>query len=346
MKQVTLDDLSSHLNLSKFSVSRALSGKGGVSERTREQVFDAARELGYDHPAIDVSGSPAGRRLVLVIPWEDAISSPFWMEIVAGAEAEAKRMGYQLTEHLIKDEGDARALPRGVRGLILAGRRSRGLLESYLELGNRVVLIGHTKPLEPIDSVLASSWASGYLIGRYLGTLGHRHVAYVTDVPEDVGRQERFRGLCEALQDFAGATASSHTHQPDTDALGVLRESFRGPELPTAIFGATDRVALTMAWALSEAGLKVPQHVSVAGCHDSDIATQIGVRLTTVHSPMRQVGAAAVQMMDWRLEHAASDEAVRKLSLQPTLVERESTGPANPEELRNGALLAGLLQPA
>lgn len=344
MKRVTLDDLSAHLGLSKFSVSRALSGKGGVSDRTRQQVFDAARELGYDHPAIDVPGAPIGRRLVLIIPRIDAVTSPFWMEIVAGAEEEARRSGYDLAEYLIRDGGDTRPLPSGVRGMILAGRRSRGLHEPYLQMGLPVTLIGHPLPTESIDSVRPSNSAGGYLVGRHLVECGHRHIAFVTEVPGDKSRAETLRGLQDAVKDVPGAMASSVFYDPATDALETLRAVFSAPHPPTALLGASDNVAMTMAWALTEAGLKVPQHVSVVGSNDSEVATQLGLKLTSVRNPMRQVGAAAIQMMDWRLDQASPGEPVRRLQLEPTFIVRDSTAPANPDGLRKALAATGFAQ--
>ncbi len=334
MKRVTLDHLSAHLNLSKFSVSRALSGKAGVSDRTRQQVFDAARELGYDHPSIESSDAPGGRRLKLLIPSIDAVSSLFWGEVVAGAEAEARRMGYELSTHLLSDGHGEPPVLRGIRGLIVAGRRSRGLSEPYFNVGLPVTLIGHPTPFEQIDSVRASSWSSGFLIGRHLAELGHRHVAYFSDAPDDRARQERLRGLRDAMTPVEGATVTAYEYEPGSSTDGVFARCFAAENLPTALFGATDLVAMTLAWGLNAVGLKIPQHISVAGCNDSAVASHVGLKLTTIRSPMHRVGAAAIQMMDWRLEHAAPDEPARQLLLQQQFVQRESTDAPHPAALQ------------
>ncbi|CAN5139033.1 LacI family DNA-binding transcriptional regulator [soil metagenome] len=328
MKRVTLDHLSAHLGLSKFSVSRALSGKAGVSERTRRQVFEAARQLGYDHPAMERGGAP-GRKLKLLIPRADSVSSQFWGEVIAGAEAEAVRVGFDFSVDLVTEDSNSGSLVRGVSGLIVAGRRSRGLTEQYIHGDLPVVLIGHQTPFEKVDCVRSSSWASGYMMGKHFADLGHRHLAYFTDAPEDKARQERFRGLRGAMAAVDGATAVSYPYVPGSDAVAALRKSFAAREVPTALFGATDLVAMTIAWAALEMGLKIPQHISVGGCNDLPVAMHIGLKLSTIRQPTRDLGAAAIQVMDWRLERARPGEAPRQLLLQPQFIPRESTGLPN-----------------
>lgn len=328
MKRVTLDHLSAHLGLSKFSVSRALSGKGGVSERTRRDVFEAARKLGYNHPAMERMGIP-GRKLKLLIPRADSVSSQFWGEVIAGAEAEAARMGFDFSVDLVTEDSNSALLLRGVSGVIVAGRRSRGLTEQYIHADLPVVLIGHQTPFEKVDCVRSSSWASGYLIGKHFSGLGHRHIAYFTDVPEDKARQERLRGLRDAMNEVDGATIASHTYAPGSDAVLALRRSLTVRDTPTAVFGATDLVAMSIAWAALEMGLRIPQQLSIAGCNDVPVAMHIGLKLSTIRQPTRDVGAAAIQMIDWRLERARPGEAPRQLLLQPQFVQRESTAVPN-----------------
>jgi LacI family transcriptional regulator len=249
--------------------------------------------------------------------------------VVAGAEAEALRLGFDFSVDLITEDSNSTAILRGISGLIVAGRRSRGLSEQYIHADLPVVLIGHQTPFERVDCVRSSSWASGYLIGRHFADLGHRHVAYFTDAPEDKARQERLRGMRDAMKVIEGASITSHPYVPGSDAVAALRRSLAAADAPTAIFGATDLVAMTIAWAALEMGLKIPQHVSVAGCNDLPVALHIGLKLTTIRQPMRDVGAAAIQMMDWRLERARPGEASRQLLLQPQFVQRESTAAPN-----------------
>lgn len=329
-RKVTLDDLSDQLKLSKFSVSRALSGKPGVSAKTREAVLRAARELGYNHTALS---APVGERVIhLVIPRADAVHSSFWIEVISGAEAEAQLYDFRLTIDVIGATPPPDLLDGKVSGLLLAGRRSRGVIEPFLELPVPKVLIGHPRPMELIDSVQSANFDAGYIVGKVLGNLGHRRIAFFTDAPEDEGRNLRLAGLTEAMRPFDG-TVLPFNFDDEAEAQALALNALNSPERPTAFSAATDFVAITLAWGLLELGLRVPQHLSVIGSNDSQTASQLGLRLTTVRQPMQEIGAAAIQMLRWRLDHAAPEARPRRTLLTPSFVERATHGPVQEAEL-------------
>lgn len=330
-RKITLDDLSRELKLSKFSISRALSGRPGVSEATRQAVLNAARELGYNHAA--TVGPPTDSGIVhLVIPRADAMNSSFWVEVISGAEAEARATGFKLTVDVLSERGPE-ILDDKVSGLILAGRRSRGVIEPFLALPLPKVLIGHPRPMELIDSVQSANFDAGYVVGDALGKLGHRRIGFFTDAPEDEGRNLRQAGLVEAMRVHGGTVLPPFTFDPTSDAKATVLRALAGEHPPTAFAGATDFVAITLAWGLLELGLKVPQHVSVIGSNDSHTASQLGLKMTTVRQPMNEIGATAVEMLRWRMQRAAPDARPRRTLLTPEFVERATHGPCNEADL-------------
>jgi LacI family transcriptional regulator len=329
-RKVTLDDLSRELELSKFSISRALSGRPGVSEQTREAVLRVARDLGYSHAA--TTTSPSEKLIRLVIPQADAIHSGFWVEVIDGAEAEARAIGYRLTIDVLNADRGTEVLGEDVSGLILTGRRSRGVIEPFLQLPIAKVLIGHPRPMELVDSVQAANFDGGYAVGDMLGRLGHRRIGFFTDAPEDEGRNLRLAGLTEAMR-VHGGTVLPFDFDDSTDAKQIALGALLSPHRPTAFSGATDFVAITLAWGLLELGLKMPEHVSIVGSNDSQAASQAGLKLTTVRQPMHEIGAAAMQMLQWRLEKAPAVARPRRTLLTPELVERATHGPCDENAL-------------
>lgn len=330
-RKITLDDLSRELKLSKFSISRALSGRPGVSETTRQTVLNAARELGYNHAATIGPATDSGI-VHLVIPRADAMNSSFWVEVISGAEAEARATGFKLTVDVLSDRGPE-ILDDKVSGLILAGRRSRGVIEPFLALPLPKVLIGHPRPMELIDSVQSANFDAGYVVGDALGKLGHRRIGFFTDAPEDEGRNLRQAGLVEAMRVHGGTVLPPFTFDPTSDAKATVLRALAGEHPPTAFAGATDFVAITLAWGLLELGLKVPQHISVIGSNDSHTASQLGLKMTTVRQPMNEIGATAVEMLRWRMQRAAPDARPRRTLLTPEFVERATHGPCNEADL-------------
>lgn len=332
--RITLEDLARALGLSKFSISRALSGKPGVSPNTRDRVVQAAREMGYNHAATHGTRQVEQRNIRLIIPSADAIKSSFWIEVIDGAENEARRLGYRLTTLVLGADGAPRLPDEQVAGLVLAGRRSRGLLEPYIQLPIPKVLIGHPRPMEMLDSVQSANFDCGFAAGKILGDNGHTRIAYFTDAPDDEGRNLRHAGIIEAMRLCGGEVkifGFDESREAKAMSLEALRDNFR----PTAFACATDFVAISLAWGLLELGLQVPRLVSVIGSNDSHTATSLGLRLTTVRQPVTEIGATAIQILHWRLHTAAPDARPRRTLLTPQMIERATHGPCNEDGLRH-----------
>ncbi len=326
-KKVTLDDLSGRLRLSKFSISRALGGKKGVSDSTRELVMNAARELGYVHPGIRV-GSAAGRQLVhLIIPRNDVIDNPSWIEAISGAEAEARRMGWTLVTALAEEDYAVASDSAEVNGILLAGRRSRGLLESYTSLDLPVVLIGYPNPGEHLDTVHVADWEGGVLIGRHLKSLGHKRIAFVTDAPSDLGRRERCRGCRDALGDEAEVVEVLYDPENEREPGALYGRLKALQPMPTAIVCASETVCFAAVVALSEAGVRVPADMSLVGSQTSPRPAQAGFNVTTIRNPTYRVGAMAADLLRQRML-AGNDWVPRRVALCPELIVNATTGPA------------------
>ena len=331
MKQVTLDDIAARLGLSKYSVSRALSGKSGVSDHTRASVLHAARELGYRHPAVLGSReTSAGGNIVLLIPREDVHDSEFWMEVISGAEAEAERLGFFLiTRPLANNALSHKPSPQGMQGLIVAGSKAREAMAGYLEMEIPITLITYPKPLETFDTVTIGDWEGAYVAGEHLIELGHTRLAFVSDRPYKPSNAERARGFREVVAAHEGIRLETFHIQPDEPSVSFERAyaaALDKDDPPTAVLASTDGVAFNVIWALSRLGLNVPKDVSVVGFNDTVQASQFVPKLTTLRVPKRHIGAAAMQSLYRRIK--GEDGPPKRLSLPPEFILRDSTGPA------------------
>lgn len=333
-RKLKLEDLARVLKLSKFSVSRALSGKPGVSDSTRDRVLKTAREMGYHHANTSDAQAPEVRDVRLIIPSADAIRSSFWIEVIDGAETEAQKLGYRLNTFVLGDaSNDFQPMQGKVTGLILAGRRSRGVLEPYIQLNVPKVLIGHPKPMENLDSVQSANFDGGFAAGKILTDYNHRRIAFFTDALDDEGRNLRHAGLVEAARLVDGAVQAFEFDENRDGKLMAL-EALRSDLTPTAFACATDFVAMNLSWALIELGLHVPKHVSIVGSNDTHTASALGMRLTTVRQPVHEIGAAAIQALDWRLTIAPPESRPRRTLLTPQLIERSTHGRCDAEGLQ------------
>lgn len=327
MKRVTLEHLSVELGISKYSVSRALSGKPGVSESTRERVVQVARELGYRHRAVLRPRRTASQRtIVLLIPHHDVDDVAYWMGLIAGASREAEDFGYTFVTRPLEAEGGHRpANLDDVAGVIVAGSRARPAMEPYLDVGVPAVLATYPGPLEPLDAVHNADHEGGLTVAQHLIGLGHQRLAFVSEAlnkPSFAARACGFRDVAETGR----ASVEEIGIEPDRPGASferAYRDLAERGEGPTGIFASTDEVAFAVAWALGRLGLNVPRDVSVVGFNDAFGSARFVPPLTTLRAPTRELGAVAMRFLHERIE--GRDDAPRRFQLAPTLIIRHST---------------------
>lgn len=333
MKAVTLDDIAKRLNLSKYSVSRALAGKTGVSEETRLRIINTARTMGYlrSSPGVVAEEDGLSTSIALLIPSEDVQDSEFWMGVMSGATEVAEEHGYPLTiRSLSRDNIDKPPPVRSVHGVLVASSRARPALKHYLAVGIPAVLITYPFPLEDLDSVTGADWEGGYAVGEYLLDMGHKRLAYVTEAPDKPSFAERSRGFREAIRRRGAELIEIHVSptEPGLSFEQVFRERIREGSSPTAVFGSTDGIALSAMVALFRMGVSVPEDVSVVGCNDSQQAERFNPTLTTLRIPTRDIGRTAMSFLYKRIVGEDGPDGPRwRVTFPPSLVVRRSSGP-------------------
>lgn len=340
MKRVSLDDIAARLGISKYSVSRALTGKPGVSEATRRRVLQIARELQYRDFAREDATTEGDGLVVLLIPYQDLEDGEFWMGVMAGAVSEATELGYAfVTQPLTGDDEVARVPSQQVRGVIVAGSKARPALQPYAEAGVPTSLVTYATPLEKFDTVHAADQEGGTAAARHLIELGHRRLAYVTEGPEKPSFAARSRGFHDGAD--GGVTVTDLHIDRDEPGLSFERQ-FRAlaesGKAPTGILASTDSVAFAIAAALGRLGLLVPKHVSLIGFNGGAASSRFVPKLTTLQIPTRDIGANAMRFLHERIEglHAPA----RRLQLAPTLVLRDSTAAVHAEAAGGAGLEA------
>jgi LacI family transcriptional regulator len=330
MKRVTLDSLAAELRISKYSVSRALRGKRGVSDETRKRVVDAARALGYRHAAVGPRRRAGGQDvIVLLIPHRDVADVEFWMGVIAGAGRVAEDLGYKFVTRPL-EVGDQHQ-PVGVEqiaGVIVAGLRARPAACPYLDAGVAVAMVTYPTPLEPVDVVGNADDEGGIAVARHFLELGHRRLAFVTEAPDKPSFAARSRGFTEAAaaEGLAVEQIVIDPERPGATFERRYRELAKKGEGPTGVFASTDAIAFAVAWALGRLSLNVPRDVSLVGFNDGFESTRFVPRLTTLRAPTQEMGAATMRFLHDRIE--GGDGSPRRLRLAPTLVVRESTAAA------------------
>jgi DNA-binding LacI/PurR family transcriptional regulator len=349
-RRATIRDVAARAGVSHQTVSRVINRHPSVAEPTRERVLASIRELGYV-PSPMAQGLISNRTHSLGVVADD-ISDGFFAQVVAGAEAEARRRGYYLMIGSVEPDDDERGylrlmLERRVEGLILA-RPSVPLVPADLadarNAGVPLVAVGSSElPGFPVVDV--DNRQGAYDATRHLLELGHRRIATIVGPGEWPSAAARLEGYRQGLREAGVAEdpalvehGSGWGLQSGQAAAARLLE--RGAAF-TALFAHSDLIALGAIRQLRDAGRRVPDDVSVVGYDDLPVADYVEPALTTVHQPMREVGALAAGLL---LDELAGGAPVASgVHLLPAaLVVRQSVAP--PEHGR-GRGLAGLITP-
>ena len=302
-----------------------------VAEETRQRVLDAARQLNFVPNAL-ARGLVRSKTdtIGVIVP---GIINPYYAAMVEAIDHEARSHG--LTTLLgLTDGSETRReeiidelVSRRVDGLIVcAGADDHQPGRGPGALSVPLVLIGE-QPNSGFPIVRTDNQRAGFEAAQYLWSLGHRRFAYLTSLPSWHDFHQRGQGM-QAFLDGAGDHFEAEIHEGlfgEADAYRRVSEMCAVGFPATAILASTDRHALGALAALADAGIKVPEEVSVMGFDDYITSGFIRPALTTMQMPASEMGRHAVNVLVRPREERRQNETAQ---LRATLVQRSSTGPA------------------
>ncbi len=330
----TSADVAARAGVSRTTVSFVINGRSDVQipPATWRRVEEAARELGY-HPHGPASQLAAGASLTIGLVMRQSaeqlaadmnLASTLW-----GLAAAARADGYRvLVEPLAPADGTYAGLLRSRRvdGLVVSGPRDDDdELAALVRDGFPVVIQGWRADLDApsvdVDNRAGARGALEHLIG-----LGHRRIGCITNAPlHYTAAVERLGGYRDALESagigyepglvIEGAFDAASGHVGMAELLRHGR--------PTAVFVASDVVAIGALRGLRDAGLPVPGDVAVVGFDDIPIAAHVDPPLTTVHLPARALGETAGRLL---LDRIAGRPVPSRTLLPTELIVRDSSG--------------------
>ncbi|MEU5091607.1 LacI family DNA-binding transcriptional regulator [Streptomyces sp. NPDC021356] len=324
-RRATVVDVARRAGVSTATVSRVMNRNYPVAAATRERVEAAMRELGYVVNAHARALAGASGRTVGIIVGE--LIDPFYAYIARGVEREATD-GDRLCLVCCTQGDPQRELAfielmheRRADAVVLVGgsvedraykaelaRRARELDAG----GSKLVLCGRPSlgAGVPTVGVEYDNEGGAFAITDHLITQGHERILYLGGPPGLSTARDRLAGHRRALE-LRGIGRDPQLEQPGafSRAFGYRRmaELLRGGAGFTAVFAANDIVAAGAAQAMEEAGVRIPQDMSLVGYDDIPVAQELRPRLTTVRIPLEEMGRQAVRVAlnggdedDWR----------------------------------------------
>lgn len=321
--------------VSTATVSRALSGKGQVSAATRERVMDAAASLGYVVSS-NASSLATGRtrNVGVVIPF---LRRWFYSSVIEGAESSLLAHGYDLTLYNLSGGGEER---RSVFEHFLLRKRVDAVIAISLELtpseSGRLLdmhkpIVGVGGPLPGVRTLSIDDMLVARLATDHLLSLGHSLIAHIGG---DAESERDFHLPTNRRVGFEAALIESGLPiDPDLFEAAdfTIEGGYRAAKQllgrphrrPTAIFAASDEMAIGAILAARDLGLHVPADVSIIGIDDHELAEFFG--LTTIAQYPVLQGQMAVEILMDELHPGGEDRHALNTPLPFDLIVRQTT---------------------
>lgn len=332
----TIYDVARAAGVAPSTVSRTFSRPGRVNSETAARIRDVAAELGYrTNPVARALATTHSRLIALVVP---DITNPVYFEIINGVQDEATEAGYTvlLVDSRESDRRERESLERAlpiVDGIVLgASRMSDAAIRMIAKQRPMVALNRHVRE---IPSVIPDNARGVRRALEHLGEFGHDPVTYLAGPEASWPDGMRWRGLREASLELDVHVCRIGPLSP-TVAGGSAAAQVWVEQPTSGVIAYNDLVAIGFIRAVQARGYDVPGDVSVVGFDNIFAADLVSPALTTIASPRRALGAAAVRNL------LAQVRGVQPRGGPPVIVpikivERESSGPA-PDSSRRGAV--------
>lgn len=311
---VTIEDVAKLARVSVSTVSRVLNNKGRISQETRHRVLEAAREL--QHPLMTSRLSRCRRRsdnigILFNKRLKSLLSDPFYGLVMEGVEEVLRRKGYHVFFSTLSNKDEdlemitAFGRDRKVDGLIMAGCDvDIDYISKALEQDIPLVLVDNNLAKPKVPCVVTDNVTGAREAVEYLIQLGHRDIGFVSGPMSHSSLNERFHGFRQALDDNHIALRSEWIHTSEDVALFGVEGGYEGmkrmlarPRVPTAVLTGNDFMAFGVVKAAQEAGLRVPEDLSVIGFDDVEMAAHSSPPLSTVRVRKKELGILAAKLL-------------------------------------------------
>jgi len=311
-RRPSLHDIADTADVAVSTVSRYLNGQLTLKPDTESRVLQAMETLGYSRSPRSAKGRATRPSVIgLVVP---QIGNTYFARIAEAVVSAAEAQGLAVIivstlNHSRKQLEYVDLLAsKDVEGIIYAGNyASNRALSAVIESGTAVVVIDEAlEDAPPVDTVLVDDYAGAYQAVAHLASLGHERIALVTGPAGLNSVSERTRGYTDALIragiDPEKQTKLSGAFSEDF-GVGALSHLLASPASPTAVFAASDTIALGIMTGAKNLGVKIPGDLSLVGFDDTPGAGYVSPRLTTVRTPVDKMASTAITMLVERMDN-------------------------------------------
>lgn len=325
----TLKDIAKIAGVNVSTVSKALRDSSDINEETKANIIKIADELGYKYEKVKRPITNGVGTVGIICP---EVTSNYYAQIVSKIEEETKKenhfciMGFTDFEidnekYYLKNMIDA-----GVHGIIFISE-STELNDTLREYKNHtsipLVLVAQNTEINDFDCIKIDDEYGVKLATEHLIQLGHKDIGYVGDELSNTRLEVFIKVLQENKIKINKKWIQVSNERFEKCGYELMNIILKNEEIPTAILGAYDDIAIGAMKAIHDRELNVPRDVSVVGIDNVKVASYYCPELTTVAAPIEEMGKIAVKLLFKKIKDYRY-KVIQSVKLSPFLVQRKS----------------------
>jgi LacI family transcriptional regulator len=306
-KNITMHDIALELDVSTVTVSKALSGKEGVSEEVREKIKMKAEEMGYRYNSLAKAMKEGSSYNVGILVAEHFFSSnAFYSDLYKKTVMELNKTSYSGILEIVSEEDEQMGnmpnivINNKVDGIIIMGQVSKNYIDRIDETGIPYIFLDFYDEHSSIGSVVSDNTYGSYLLTNYLVSMGHKEIAFIGNISATSSILDRYLGYYKSLL-LNKIELTKEWIISDRDEGGRYIDIELPVKMPTAFVCNCDEVAYNVVNKLKEKGYRIPEDVSVVGFDDYIYSTICNPQLTTFRVDMEAMGEIAVDAISKKM---------------------------------------------
>lgn len=330
---VTIKDIAKIANVSHTTVSRALNDSPLINEATKERIRAIARELNYT-PNVNARSLVLHRSYNIGLFFstlDSGTSAGFFYDAVRGVNCRIKGQ-YNLVVKAIEDYSDFHSISeKSFDGIIVMSQSAddNTFIEAIIEKGIPQVVLNRNVTYPGVHNILTDDYTGAFNMVKYLIDQGHERIAIIEGKKGFQSTKERSNGYLDAMREHdlpvmdEQIVRGSYSLESGFEAMQQL---LKLDHPPTAVFCSNDDTAVGAIKAVQEAGLVIPDDISIAGFDDSLFSRFITPALTTVKRPIEQISKAGADKLIEMIEKPKASSVPGSSYFHTEMIIRQSVG--------------------
>jgi len=325
----TLKDIAEVAGVNVSTVSKALRDSSDINEETKLKIAKIAKELDYKFETVKRKTSNGFGTIGVICP---EITSNYYSQIVSIIEDEIKKEGYFCIIGFTNFETDnekyylKHLFNAGVQGIIFISESSElnnTLLEYKKDTSIPLVLIAQNTETKDFDCIKIDDDYGVRLAVEHLIQLGHKDIGYIGDELSNTRLDIFMRVMQENKMRVNKKWIQVSEERFEKCGYELMSNILKSDDIPTAILGAYDDIAIGAIKAIHDKDLKVPDDISVIGIDNVRVASYYCPEITTVAGPVEEMGKIAVKLLFKKVKDEQY-KVVQNVMLSPMLIQRKS----------------------